>query len=373
MVISGHKYPSFGVLIALLPGNSRAAGALTLYCQVGPGAQQVGERCEHYQSVVVFLQAPVADFTVAEDPLDGQKRMLDLGPDTGFHPLDLMQQTALGKLGAASETHGHLPVDRAVLVFLALLNACISSISPDSLLFTVQKLIRNGNVTDIGRGRRHTMDQAKGLIDADVHLHTKVPLVSLLGLMHLRVARIVAVLGRARCGDDRCIHDGAFLEYQTFISQVLVDGIEDDLTQATLLKEVPEFQDSCFVGNPLREPQAGKPPHGFKLIERVFHGWVTEVVEQLQAMHPQHGRKRVRRTAILTPGIMLAELLLQFGPGNKLVHAFQKNLTPGFALLVGKLGLGEGHLGHADILLLGHGVLSQKSRLIQSILRLLYR
>lgn len=163
-----------------------------------------------------------------------------------------------------------------VLVFLALLAACISSISPDRFLFTVQQLIRYGNVADIGRSRRHTMDHVKGLIDSDVHLDTKVPLVSLPGLIHLRGARFFAVPGRARGGDDRRIHDGAFLEHQTFISQVLVDGIEDDLTQATLLKEVPEVQDSGLVGNPLRDPKAGKPPHGFQLIECVFHGCVPE-------------------------------------------------------------------------------------------------
>ncbi len=95
MLIPGHKFPSLGVLSASLPGNSRAAGVLTLCCQVWPGAQKVGERCEHYQSVMIFLQAPVANFAIAEDPLDCQKRLLDFGPNTGLHSLDLMQQTVL--------------------------------------------------------------------------------------------------------------------------------------------------------------------------------------------------------------------------------------------------------------------------------------
>tara|TARA_R110002072_G_scaffold164459_5_gene317448 strand:- start:6322 stop:6501 length:180 start_codon:yes stop_codon:yes gene_type:complete len=34
------------------------------------------------------------------------------------------------------------------------------------------------------------------------------------------------------------------------------------------------------------------------------------------------------------------------------------NLMPGFSLFVGKFGFGESRLGHTDILLLGHGLLS---------------
>jgi 3-oxoacyl-[acyl-carrier protein] reductase len=369
MVISGHEFPSFGVLLASLPGNSRAAGALTLCCQVWPGAQQVGEGREHYQSVVIFLQPPIANFAIAEDSLDGQKRVLDFGSDTGFHPLNLMQQTVLGELGTTSGTHGDFPVDRSALMFLAFLNACVASISPDSFLLTVQQLVRYGNVTDIGGCGSDTVDQAKGLVDTDVHLHPKVPLVSFPGLMHLGVTCIVFVFGRTRRGDNSGIHDGSFLEREPLGSQVLVDGIEDDLAQAALLEEMSKVQDGGFVRDTLRKPQASKAAHGFQLIERVFHGWVTEVVEQLQAVHPQHDRQRVRRAAILPAGIVLAELLLQLGPRNECFHALQEDFAPGFALLVGKLGFGEGHLGHGDILLLGLGLLSQNSGLFQSILR----
>ena len=371
MVIFGHNFRSFGVLLASLEGNSRAAGALTLCCQVRPRSQQVGEGREHYQSVVIFLQPPIASFAIAEDSLDGEKRMLDFGPDTGFQSLNPMQQTVLGELGAASETHGDLPVDRVVLVFFALLSACRSCVSPDSFLVTVQQLIRHGNVTDIGRSRRHTMHQAKGPIDTDVHLHPKVPFVSLVGLMYLEITWIVLVFGGARRDNNGGIHDGPLLEHEPLRSQVSIDGVEDGLAHAALLEKMPDAQNGGFVRDPLREPQASKAAHGFQLIECVFHGRCTEVVKQLQTMHPQHARERVRRATILSPGIMLAELLLQFGPENKLVHAFRKDITPVFALLVGKFGFGGNHLGHTDILLLGHCLLSQNSRIIQNILRAL--
>lgn len=57
---------------------------------------------------------------MAEDSFDSQKRMLDLDSDTGFHPLNLVQQAVIGELRAASETHGDFPVDRSVLIFFTI-------------------------------------------------------------------------------------------------------------------------------------------------------------------------------------------------------------------------------------------------------------
>src|SRR5882724_11830036 len=43
-------------------------------------------------------------------------------------------------------------------------------------------------------------------IRADMDLHAEVPLIAFLGLVHLRVAFALGILGRTRCMDDRRIY-----------------------------------------------------------------------------------------------------------------------------------------------------------------------
>jgi hypothetical protein len=57
------------------------------------------------------------------------------------------------------------------------------------------------------------------LVAADVRLHAKVPLLALARLVHLRIARLVLILGRGRSCDDRGVHNGAGLEQQVALLQ----------------------------------------------------------------------------------------------------------------------------------------------------------
>ena len=84
---------------------------------------------------------------------------------------------------------------------------------------------RSGDLLDVGLvGRRggDGVHQAAGGINGDVRLHAEVPLVALLGLVHLGVALTVLVLGRARRGNDGRVDDAALLEQQALACQVRV-------------------------------------------------------------------------------------------------------------------------------------------------------
>ena len=66
--------------------------------------------------------------------------------------------------------------------------------------------MRVRHVALVGRRGVHAVHEARFGIHADVGLHAKVPLVALLGLVHLGVARLVLVLGRRRRGNDGGVH-----------------------------------------------------------------------------------------------------------------------------------------------------------------------
>jgi len=121
---------------------------------------------------------------------------------------------------------------------------------------------------------------------------------------------------------------------------------EQHLAKAMALQEVTELENGGFVRQAI-QLQASEVPHGFNLVQSVFHGGIAEVVEQLHAVDSQHGRQRIRWTASLALGVISGYLLLQLLPRNQLVHPFQKDLAAGLTLLGLVLGFGEGDLIHS--------------------------
>ncbi len=73
----------------------------------------------------------------------------------------------------------------------------------------MQQVLGLRHIRRIRRRCRHRVHQARIDVDPNVGLHSEVPLVALLGLVHLRIARAVGVLRRTRRGDDRRIDHGA--------------------------------------------------------------------------------------------------------------------------------------------------------------------
>ena len=82
---------------------------------------------------------------------------------------------------ARSRSHGYVPPGIPALVFRSLLNALVACIRKHTFLFTVQKVVRLGNIMFIRGGGMDTVDYRRAIINADMRLHTKVPLITFLG------------------------------------------------------------------------------------------------------------------------------------------------------------------------------------------------
>lgn len=98
------------------------------------------------------------------------------------------------------------------------------------------------------------------------------------------------------------------------------------------LQELPAVENGCLIGQAI-QLQAGEVPHGLDLVQSVFHGRITEVVEQLHAVDSQHRGKRIGRPTVLALGVMTGYFLLQLLPGNQLAHPLQEDLATRLALL----------------------------------------
>ena len=297
------------------------------------------------QPVVVLGQAAIADFAVTKDLFDVPEGMLHLGANTGFDFLgfQFVGGQRLPGAGSFGDEPGYVVT---VLMLFPLLNAKVTGITKDALFVTVQQLTGGHDVVNVGGSGLNAVNQPQRVVDTDVHFHPEMPFVALLGLVHFRITLASLVLGGAGGGDNGGVNNAAFTQHQAIFLQMLVHFLEQDLGKAVALQEMPEVENRGFVWQPVRKSQAGEAPHGFDLVQGIFHGRIAQVIEQLHAVDPEHGRQRIGRPAVLALGVIAGYLLLQLLPGNQLVHPFQKDLAAGLALLVLVLSFGEGHLIH---------------------------
>jgi len=72
----------------------------------------------------------------------------------------------------------------------------IGLIAPNTGFLAMQQFGQDPAVGDIGRCRHHRMDQLGSAVDAQMRLHAEIPVVALLRLMHLGIARLGRILRR---------------------------------------------------------------------------------------------------------------------------------------------------------------------------------
>lgn len=78
-------------------------------------------------------------------------------------------------------------------------------------------------------------------------LHVEVPLVALLGLMHLLITRFASVLGGCGRCNQRGIHDGVDAQQQLIVFEQFVNGLQDLFDELVLFKQVAKTQDRALI------------------------------------------------------------------------------------------------------------------------------
>jgi hypothetical protein len=158
-----------------------------------------------------------------------------------------------------------------------------------------------------------------------VRLHAKVPLVALLGLMHLRVALAFVVLGRTGRSNQGGIHHRSGLEHQPAVNQFGIDSRQYLRAQVVLLEHVSKAQDGALVGQPGdTRIQLGKLAVQRDVMQGLFHGRVGVSKELLQQMNAQHHLSGKWRAPRLASRCMRRNQGQQLRPRNHQVHLIQK-------------------------------------------------
>jgi len=112
----------------------------------------------------------------------------------------------------------------------------VGAVAVDAALVAMQQLGQRVLVVHVGRAHHGAVRKPRAAVHANVHLHPKVPLRALARLVHLQVARLVGVLGRARRADDGGVHAGAGAQLQAAGPMHLANRREQLLAELALLR-----------------------------------------------------------------------------------------------------------------------------------------
>ena len=236
------------------------------------------------------------------------ERTLGLGPP---EPLVHRLGRAFGDGPELAALHGDAPVDvpaqPALLLrrrdLVSLLDASVATIAVNLALLPMQQFVRVRHVSLVGRGADHAVDQTRLGIHARVHLHPEVPLVPVLGLVHLGVALAVLVLRGTWRGNDGGVHHRALAHQQPTLGEVRVDLGQHGRRQVVLLKQAAELQQRRGVGHVLPpKVDADELSYGMAVVQRVLQclfGQCVPLLQEVHAQHPRHANRRSTHIAAL--------------------------------------------------------------------------
>jgi hypothetical protein len=126
------------------------------------------------------------------------------------------------------------------------------------------------------------------------------PLVALLGLMHLGIAHFFLVLGRGRGGDDRGIDDCPLAHQQPSLRQHRADLVKQTFGQLVLLQPMAEMEHCRRVGHRVAvQLDAGKAAQRLAVIKGILDRLVRQPVPLLHEVDTQHALQPDWRPATL--------------------------------------------------------------------------
>lgn len=170
--------------------------------KASPEQIQIGERKGGEQSRGVLRQASIANLAEAPQTLDHEKCMFT--SSAGGRALSIncsLVQTQRPLVRPPIDPISNTFAERCAAVLLA----PIGLIAEDRPLTPMQQLRHLADVGTVG-GRCDQAVHDAARVGPHVRLHAKVPVLALKGLMHLRVSRLIGVLGRGGRRNDGRIH-----------------------------------------------------------------------------------------------------------------------------------------------------------------------
>ena len=275
----------------------------------------------------VFLQSPTAHLAMTELAFDYPKRVFHFGAHTGLEFFSLLGERAPGRMllrFTFTRAHGYLPCHTGG--FFSLVGTLVTCVAEDNLFLTVQQAMTLRDNVDIGSRSDDGVHQARICVDSDMRFHPKVPLVALLGLVHLGVTLTGTALGGAgRCNQNGIDYAASF-EQQALGGQLGVDHLQDLRAQVVFFEQMTKTQDADSVRNSLSAADAYEVTVEVGLVRCSFGPQVRQTNPLLQAISAQHHCQIKRRTSYLGHRCMRRDQCQQLTPRHDLLHLIEQDL-----------------------------------------------
>jgi hypothetical protein len=318
---------------------------------------QIAQGKQRHQLRRVLSKALLAHLGEAELALADPKGVFYLGAHTGLEFLGLFAQRTPRRVLlrlAFARTHGHMPVHARG--FGKPGRTLLASVCKHDRLFSVKQTMSLGYIVEVGCCSADCVHQPKISIHPDMGFHTEMPLVALLGLVHLGVTLTTAVLGGTGCSNQGDVHHSSCLEHQALGGQGGIDGGQQLDVQIVLFKQMAwtwsfaKPHEGSLLGktNSSRiEPCKFAIQRG--IVQGLFHRRVRDAKPLLQEVNLQQGLNHKRRASSFgryATGCKRLNQAIKFGPRHHLVHLVEEHA---FACSLGdklKSGGSEADLFH---------------------------
>jgi len=177
-------------------------------------------------------------------------------------------------------------------------------------------------------------------VEPDVQLHAEVPLLALAGLVHLRISRLVGVLGRTGGADQRGVHDGSGAHLQALGFQLLVHLQKQTRAKIVGFQQTTELQQRSGIGyTPTAKINSHEPPQRGAVQQGFLAGLIGKIEPVLHEIHPQHPFQSHRGAALAGLGIVRCDHRAQGRPRHQRLHPRQEHIAPGRATMLFKAAL----------------------------------
>lgn len=107
-----------------------------------------------------------------------------------------------------------------VLVVGQITDAALAGVTKDPVFLPMQQLLHHSQVVGIGCGGAQAVNQPQRVVNSDMPLYLKEPLLAVARLMHLRTILSLLVMCLAGRVNDAGIDDRALPKYQPLLLQI---------------------------------------------------------------------------------------------------------------------------------------------------------
>ena len=187
------------------------------------------------------------------------------------------------------------------------------------------------NVAYIGCRCGYYVYIATSSINSGMNFHAKIPLVSLLGLVHFRITFAFFILRRAWSIDDGSIHNGSTMHNHPLLFQTALHVLKELFPYVMFFQQMAEFQKGSSIRNLFTgKVEVHERPHGIAVIDCIFDSSIREVKPVLHKVHTEHGFNASYGASTLTRGIIGGNNIDPVIPGNHLIHGCKEFFALGY-------------------------------------------